>query len=146
MADDITVPGTGAVLAFDEVDGVKHQRVKVQHGANGSATDVSSASPMPVSAATFAVAFTEPINGADAVVVSTSTAEVLAANAARVEATVCNDHSANVVYLALGVPAVSGQGIRLNAAGGSYTTPPGYKGTVNAIATGSGTNVCFVEA
>jgi hypothetical protein len=59
MADDITVPGTGAVLAFDEVAGVKHQRVKVQHGADGSATDVSSASPLPVST------LTEPATAAD---------------------------------------------------------------------------------
>ncbi len=49
MADNITVPGTGEALAFDEIGGIKHQRVKMQHGADGSATDVSSASPLPVS-------------------------------------------------------------------------------------------------
>lgn len=31
-----------------DIGGIHHQRVKVQHGADGSATDVSSASPLPV--------------------------------------------------------------------------------------------------
>lgn len=35
-------------MAADEIGGIQHQRVKVQHGADGSATDVSTASPMPV--------------------------------------------------------------------------------------------------
>lgn len=38
----------GDTIATDDISGVKHQRVKVQHGADGSATDVSSAAPLPV--------------------------------------------------------------------------------------------------
>jgi hypothetical protein len=38
----------GDVMSTDDIAGVKVQRVKVQHGADGSATDVSAASPMPV--------------------------------------------------------------------------------------------------
>lgn len=51
MADDITLnAGTGGdVVAADDIGGVKHQRVKVQYGADGSATDVSAAAPLPVS-------------------------------------------------------------------------------------------------
>jgi hypothetical protein len=49
MADNVTLPGTGSNVAADEIGSVKHQRVKIQHGADGSATDVSSASPLPVS-------------------------------------------------------------------------------------------------
>ena len=41
----------GATLAADDISGVLHQRVKIQHGGDGSATDVSSASPLPVTAA-----------------------------------------------------------------------------------------------
>ena len=49
MADNVDItPGSGATVAADEIGGVKHQRVKVQHGADGSATDVSAASPLPV--------------------------------------------------------------------------------------------------
>lgn len=53
MADNVTLdPGSGgAVIAADDITGVWHQRVKIQHGADGSATDVSSASPLPVIAA-----------------------------------------------------------------------------------------------
>ncbi|HEY3695141.1 hypothetical protein [Phenylobacterium sp.] len=52
MADDVTITGStpsGAVIAADDIGGVKHQRVKIEIGADGSATDVSTANPMPVS-------------------------------------------------------------------------------------------------
>lgn len=50
MADNTTLnTGTGGdVIATDDIGGVKHQRVKIEHGADGSATDVSTASPLPV--------------------------------------------------------------------------------------------------
>ena len=50
MADNVAItPGTGATVAADDIGGVLYQRVKPVHGADGSATDVSTASPMPVS-------------------------------------------------------------------------------------------------
>jgi len=50
MADDILLnPGSGGdSVAADEIGGKKHQRVKVQFGDDGSATDVSSANKLPV--------------------------------------------------------------------------------------------------
>ncbi len=48
MADN-KKPSEDPIVATDEVGGAHVQRVKVQHGADGSATDVSSASPLPVS-------------------------------------------------------------------------------------------------
>lgn len=39
--------GNGRTGAADEIGGVLYPRVKVQHGADGSATDVSTASPLP---------------------------------------------------------------------------------------------------
>ena len=49
MADNTTfTPGTGATLALDDIGGVLHQRVKVEFGADGAATDVSAADPLPV--------------------------------------------------------------------------------------------------
>lgn len=50
MADNFTAnPGSGgSTFASDDIGGVQHTRVKVEHGADGSATDVSLASPMPV--------------------------------------------------------------------------------------------------
>lgn len=51
MADNtrLNAGAGGDLFATDEIAGVKHQRVKIQHGADGSATDVSSTSPLPVS-------------------------------------------------------------------------------------------------
>lgn len=50
MADNVTAPGTGTVFASDDIGGVHYQRVKPVVGADGSATDVSSANPLPISA------------------------------------------------------------------------------------------------
>lgn len=54
MGDNVIInPATGMAVASqfasDEIGGVQHQRVKVEIGADGVATDVSSANPMPVS-------------------------------------------------------------------------------------------------
>lgn len=50
MADNTTLNSMtgGDVIATDEIAGVKHQRIKVEYGADGSATDVSIVSPLPV--------------------------------------------------------------------------------------------------
>ena len=53
MADDFATDAVGVVssrtFAADDIGGKLHPRVKVEFGADGSATDVSSASPLPVS-------------------------------------------------------------------------------------------------
>ncbi len=50
MADNIALSsGSGGdTLAADEIASVKHQLVKIEHGVDGSATHVSTASPLPV--------------------------------------------------------------------------------------------------
>jgi len=49
MADNVGyTPGTGALVAADEIAGVLHQRIKIGVGADGVAVDVSSVNPMPV--------------------------------------------------------------------------------------------------
>ncbi len=50
MADNTTLDaGTGGdVVATDDIAGVKHQRVKIQYGVDGSATDVSDTNPLPI--------------------------------------------------------------------------------------------------
>jgi hypothetical protein len=48
MPDNVGyTPGTGASIAADDIGGVLHQRVKIGVGADGSATDVSEANPLP---------------------------------------------------------------------------------------------------
>ncbi len=57
MADNISVTaGTGPTVAADDVGGVLYQRVKVAAGADGAATDVSAAAPLPVTDAAGATA------------------------------------------------------------------------------------------
>ena len=51
MVDNVELnPGSGGVnLASDEISNVHHQRVKVQIGADGAASDVHSGNPLPIS-------------------------------------------------------------------------------------------------
>ena len=50
MADNVGyTPGSGAIIAADDIGGVLHQRMKLGVGGDGVAVDVSSANPMPVS-------------------------------------------------------------------------------------------------
>lgn len=46
MADNITLPGTGANVATDDVAGVQFQRVKLDLGADGASAPVSGALPV----------------------------------------------------------------------------------------------------
>ena len=51
MADNVGyTPGAGATVAADEIGGVLFQRVKLTHGADGTATDASAANPLPINA------------------------------------------------------------------------------------------------
>ena len=48
MADNATLPATGAVIAADEIGGALVQRIKPQHGVDGEAVDTSATNPLPV--------------------------------------------------------------------------------------------------
>ena len=49
MPDNVTLPGTGAVVASDDIGGFQYQRVKLIHGADGTnAGDVAVGNPLPV--------------------------------------------------------------------------------------------------
>lgn len=66
---------------------------------------------------------------------STTQGEVLGPNPARTYSLLINNGT-DIIYLGMGIPAVSGRGIRLNASGGSYeinlTNP--FFGRIYAIA------------
>ena len=49
MADNtrLNVGSGGDIIATDEIDGVKHQRVKIQYGTDGTAVDCSDLNPLP---------------------------------------------------------------------------------------------------
>lgn len=44
MADDVTLPGTGTVVASDDVGGVQYQKVKLFDSTNGSSTEIGTTS------------------------------------------------------------------------------------------------------
>jgi hypothetical protein len=78
--------------------------------------------------------------------VGVASTAVLAANANRIFAEFVND-SANVIYLALGDPAVMNRGIRLNASGGSFEIGLSnlYTGAVKAISGVAASNLTVTE-
>ncbi len=48
MADNFNAtPGSGYVFSAEDIDDVLHPRVKIQHGAAGTANDVSLSTPLP---------------------------------------------------------------------------------------------------
>jgi len=49
MADNVTLPGTGGVVATDDIGGVQYQRVKPAWGVDGVAGDVTATNPLPTS-------------------------------------------------------------------------------------------------
>lgn len=92
MADNSQPGGTGDIYATDDIGGVKWQRVKATYGADGSATDVSAATPLP--AATPNVYTTGTITAANAnLTTGTATA------GSSVQVTVPDGHSSWDVYL-----------------------------------------------
>lgn len=49
MAENVNItPGSGDVIAADDIGGVKYQRVKLAWGVDGSAVDASASNPLPV--------------------------------------------------------------------------------------------------
>lgn len=95
MADNVSITsGSGTSIAADDISSVFYQRVKLSVGADGSATDVSSAAPLPVGGLVTRAdtEFTRPANttaytAGDVVSNSTSaTTLITLANAVRVNA------------------------------------------------------------
>lgn len=48
MPNNVTLPGSGAVIAADDIDGIQYQRMKVCQGEEGKAVDVSESNPLNV--------------------------------------------------------------------------------------------------
>ncbi len=127
MADNLAyTPGSGATVASDDVGGVHYQRVKMSYGADGSATDVSAAAPLP----TVQQADTPSVTSVSA---SATAVTLLAAAAGRRGGIVYNDSSA-VLYLKFGATASTTSYTVQLAAGAYYEFPqPLYTGRVDGI-------------
>jgi hypothetical protein len=130
MADNIPVtPGSGSVVAADDVGGILHQRVKLVLGSDGvSDGDLSATNPMPTKP--------EAASGAALASVSNATSSftALAANANRKGFIVHND-STTTVFLAFAATAsASAFTIRLTTQSSYIYQGPIYKGIITAIA------------
>lgn len=144
MADN-TVMGSTDTIATDDlttlnggaVSGVKVAREKIGFGSDGTLRDVDASNPLP----TYVPAPTTGTITSPALSVSSFT--ILAANTARLGATVYND-SANVLYLALSA-TTSTTSYTVQLPAGAYYEVPSFDGRpysgiitgISAVATGN---------
>ena len=84
------------------------------------------------------------------VAVAVTSTPIVGVNLGRNEITICNDHATQVVDLQFATvettapTAVASQGIRLNAAGGSWTSNT-YRGAIAGISVGGTSTVTVAE-
>lgn len=135
MADNTTLnPGAGGdVIATDDIAGVKYQRVKVNYGGDGVATDVSATNPLPVAPSRASASTSASVAG------STTNVTLLALNASRLGATIFNDSTADL-YVKLGSTATLTDFTCRLSPNAYYEVPYGYTGRIDGIwssATGS---------
>jgi hypothetical protein len=128
MADNVTLnPGTGgATIATDDDGTAQHQYVKVEFGADGTFTKVTSSVGLPVKEIKSATPTQSSV--AD----SASSVTILASNANRLGATIHNDSSA-VLYLKLGATASTTSYTAYMIQHAYYEVPFGYTGVIDGI-------------
>jgi hypothetical protein len=127
MADNAKIyNGNGASIATNQIAGVHHQRVKVQHGAPGSASDVSAASPLPINQV--------PATTCTPTSVASSATSVLllAANANR-RGVVIRNQSTAVLYIDFGAPATADSPIVVQPGDPFFDLPASYSGDLHGI-------------
>lgn len=79
MADNVTLPGTGGIIASDEVGGAQYQRIKIALGAEGAAADLAPGQAAMAASVPVAIA-----NNQSGVPVTIATAPALVAGEAQV--------------------------------------------------------------
>jgi hypothetical protein len=132
MADTVTLPGTGAVVATDEVtDGtlgtVQVQYVKIMDGDLNSTTKFGATNPLPVRAFGNATATLTNVSG------SATSVSLLASNANARVRTAYNDSTA-ILYLKFGTTASTTSYTLQIPPNGYFEFPqPLYTGAVDGI-------------
>lgn len=100
MADNVGyTPGTGTVIAADNIDDVLYQRIKIGIGEDGVATDLSTANPMPTKVSARTPTTTSVGSSATSVT-------ILASNASRKGFSISNS-STQKLYLSFSSPATT---------------------------------------
>lgn len=158
MADNVNITqGAGKVIAADDVGGVMFQRVKIAHGVDGAAADVSTSDPLPISninlppnaatqvtLAAVLAALAPPIavTSTPAVIAtatlsqvasSATSGQLLAANASRKGAMIQNTDTNNL-YLKFGTTAsLTSFTVRIPQNGYYELPQPVYTGRIDGI-------------
>jgi hypothetical protein len=142
VADNTTLnAGSGGdTIASDDIAGVKHQRVKVQFGADGSATDVSAGAPLPVDGSGVtqpisAASLPLPTGAATAANQLPNSHDVTVDNAAGAAAVNIQDGGNSITVDAVSLPLPTG------AATAAAQLPDGHNVTVDNGAGGAAVNV-----
>ncbi len=140
MADNVSLPltgagGTTATVATDEVSSAHYQYVKPAFGADGTATPVSSANPLPVTGYPVISATANNVGSVVSVGVGASV-EVLAANSARRCLTIIPEGD---VYMSLGGTASASNGKLL--AYTPYNLTGVYSGAISMLSVTGTINV-----
>lgn len=129
MTDNTTLnTGSGGdVIATDDISGVKHQRVKVEFGADGTASDVSVTNPLPIQELHASTAAVTSVNS------SATSVTLLSLTAGRFSALFFNDSTA-VLYIKFGTTASTSDYTVQVQPGGYYELPmPCYTGRIDGI-------------
>lgn len=131
MADNTTL-NTGAggdVIATDDISGVKHQRVKLEWGPDGTANEVDDADGkrLPIKTKLSSTGTATQVSDT-----STSTT-LLASNSSRLGATIFNDSSA-LLYVLLGSGTASSTNYTAKLfSNGFLELPYGYTGIIVGV-------------
>lgn len=143
MADN-TILNAGAggdTIASDDIAGIKHQRVKVEFGADGVAADVSAANPLPITSKTALTASAPAVAS-----VGVASAVAVAAAATR-KGLILTNTSQETISLAFdAAAAVLGSGITLFP-GGIFKMDEHTFSTaaINAIASAAASTLAVQE-
>lgn len=136
MADNVTLPGTGAAVAADDVSSVFYQRFKLDVGGDGASV------PVVTNVPTKEVRAGTPAQSS--VAGSASSVSLLASNANRLGATITNDSTATL-YVRLGATAsTSNYTVKLTQ-DAYYEVPYGYTGAIDGIWSAASGNARITE-
>lgn len=131
MADNTTLnTGSGGdVIATDDIAGIKHQRVKLEWGPDGTANEVDDADGKRLPIKTKLSSTGTATQVAD----TATSATLLAANSLRLGATIFNDSSA-LLYVLLGSGTASSTNYTAKLfSNGFLELPYGYTGIIVGV-------------
>lgn len=141
MADNSTLPATGDVIASDDISGIKFQRMKLIHGADGvNDGDISNTNPLP----------TKQINPTTSTVISISASLtsgiLITANSNRKGLLICNNTN-NKIYILFGTGTASSTNFSCFLVSGGHLSlnHNDYTGIISVVASSTTGTILVTE-